>query len=405
MPFALTMPKLSPTMEHGTIVKWHKSVGEYVEVGDVLLEVATDKATVEHGALDAGWLKKILQPEGEDVAINEPIAVMSEEEDESIEGFNLEGHAISENIQNETVATKKDVSPPQRLSFSESSGRILASPLAKKIAREKGIDLSRVQGSGPGGRIMKKDLEHVSTAAVEAHAAQHSQAIAGAAEEIPLTPMRKVIAERLQEAKSTIPHFYATQLIDARPLIALREQLKKSGCRVTFNDLILKGCAKALKEHPEINCGFNPASKALIAFKTIDISVAVSIEGGLITPIVWGADRKSIMEISEEVKRLSQKAKEGKLQPNEFTGGSFTISNMGMYGISSFQAIINPPQGAILAVSGISDAAIVEDGVVVAGKQLSLSLSVDHRIIDGVAAVMYLKTLQKLLEDPIVILV
>jgi pyruvate dehydrogenase E2 component (dihydrolipoamide acetyltransferase) len=219
-----------------------------------------------------------------------------------------------------------------------------------------------------------------------------------------LSPIRKVIAQRLAEAKNSIPHFYIQQTIDAEGLVSLRSHLKEEGVNVTFNDLIIKAVALALKKHPTVNSGFDPKTFSIMRFKTIDISVAVSIEEGLITPIVKNADVKTLKEISAEVKQLSAKAKEGKLQPNEFQGGGFTISNLGMYGVTNFSAIINPPQAAILAVSGIVDSPVVKNGQVVAGKTMNLNLSVDHRVIDGVAGAEFIKTLQRYLEKPLTIL-
>lgn len=412
MPFTLTMPKLSPTMEEGTIVKWHKKEGDQVAPGDVLIEVATDKATVEHEALDGGWLRKILIPEGKNAIVNQAIAIFTEEEKESLEGYSPEGSQPTKQAESPPPPPAKPVqvevsqpafTPPKvRTIEPQKQERILASPLAKKLAAKQGLDLSTLQGTGPSGRIMKRDLANAKPLA---GTQKKIPALpAGTSEEIALTPMRKVIAQRLQEAKATIPHFYVQQAIDAQGLIAIREQLKNFKIAVTYNDLMIKAVALSLRQHPQVNCGFNAKNNSLIQFKTIDISVAVSIEGGLITPIVTHADYKSVSEISAEVKALATRAKEGKLQPHEYQGGSFTVSNMGMYGVTSFQAIINPPQAAILAVSGISDVPIVKEGAIVPGKQLQVSLSVDHRAIDGAIAAQFIKTLQKHLESPAILL-
>lgn len=429
MPFTFTMPKLSPTMEVGTLVKWHKKVGEYVNAGDTIIEVATDKATVEHEALDAGWLRLILLEEGKEAVVNAPLAVFTEEETESIEGYVPQGisapaTAPAPSVTQEPKAEPKPTaslasvaataaSSPAKVQPEKGSapaisqktlpGRIIASPLAKKLARDQGLDLSRVKGTGPGGRIMKRDLSQ----AIPQKGSRHHvpEFPAGAYEEIALTPIRKIIAQRLQEAKSTIPHFYVRQAIDVEPLIAVRSQLKNFEIDLTFNDLIIKAIALTLREHPEINCGFDASKNVLIRYKTIDISVAVSIEGGLITPIITHADIKSLEEISSEVKSLAKRAKEGKLEPHEYQGGSFTLSNMGMYGVTDFQAIINPPQAAILAVSGISDIPVVKNGQVVPGKQLNITLSVDHRAIDGALASKFIVALKKRLENPATLLV
>lgn len=393
MPFTVTMPKLSPTMEAGVIAKWHKKVGDKVEAGEVLLEVSTDKATVEHTALDEGYLRKILVNEGTEAVVNQPIAIFTEQKEESLEQYTPEGVQPADQKSIEMVP-KKSVEP---YSPKEEKGRIFASPLAKKLALEGGIDLGTLKGSGPRGRIVAKDLEQAKGKGLE-------KSRGGVFEEKAMTQLRKVIGQRLQKAKSTIPHFYVTQVIDAKPLVEFRGQLSRLEKKVSFNDCMIKAVALALKNHPLVNTGFNPESESLIQFKTIDISVAVTVEGGLITPIVRGADQKSLQEISEEVRALVKKAKEGKLALDQFQGGSFTLSNLGMYGISHFQAIINPPQAAILAVGGIQDVPIVKSGQVVAGQVVHLSLSADHRVIDGVLAAEFLRTLQTYLENPVALL-
>lgn len=421
MPFTLTMPKLSPTMEMGTIVKWHKKIGEHIDSGEVILDIASDKATLEFEMLDSGWLRAILLPEGKEAAVNVPLAIFTEEQEESIEGYAPEGIVNTEPQtkaataapaasapapapQPKIKADAKPAQPAQPTGQEENKGRILSSPLAKRLAREQGLDITSVKGSGPSGRIMKRDLAHAQPAGAGAAKAK-PEIPAGSYEEVALTPMRKVIALRLQEAKSTIPHFYVQQTVNVEALILVREQLKSFELSVTYNDMIIKATALALRENPEVNSGFNASNNVLIRYKTVDISIAVSIEGGLITPIVTHADIKSVMEISAEVKELAKRAKEGKLQPHEYQGGSFTLSNMGMYGITNFQAIINPPQAAILAVSGIVDTPVVKNGTVVPGKLLNLTLSVDHRAIDGVAAAKFIKCLQKYLENPTILFI
>lgn len=433
MPFTLTMPKLSPTMDEGTIVKWHKSVGDQVEAGDVLLEVATDKATVEYNALDSGWLRKILISDGKQAIVNQAIAIFTEDKKESIEGYQPTGIAPATEqkpAEAKAVKTKEEAiaeapkaksaalmqpafvpeAPLQQYEFlspsEQADKRIKASPLAKKLAKERGLDLSTLKGSGPGNRIVKEDLERAQPAGTVAFGHRESPTVApGTYEEETMSPMRKVIGQRLQESKSFIPHFYVQQTIDAQPLFAIREQLTNNGLKLTFNDFIVRACALTLKKHPNVNSGFNSVNQTIIRFKTIDIAVAVSVNGGLITPIVRHADFKNLGELSVEVKDLAKRAKEGKLEAHEYKGGSFTISNLGMYGVTDFQAIINPPQAAILAVSGIQDIPVVKNGVVVAGKVMNLQLSVDHRVIDGVAAAEFIKSLQKLLESPAILLV
>lgn len=438
MPFTLTMPKLSPTMEEGTIVKWHKKVGEFIEADELLLEVATDKATVEYNALDSGWIRKILVSDGQEAIVNQPIAILTEEKSESIENYQPEGAAakgsaaaeIAEPVSKGEAAaptSAKETAPAQPVaaavkqpSFTPEAplkqadywrpeadqSRIKASPLAKKLAKEKGLDLSTVKGTGPGNRIVSSDLGKAQATGLAAFGRTERPSEApGSYVEESLTPMRKVISQRLQEAKSYIPHFYVSLKVNAQPMMDVREQLKNHGIKVTFNDFIVRASALALRQHPNVNSGFNSVTNSIIRFNTIDISIAVSLPAGLITPIVRHADFKNLGEISVEVKELAARAKEGKLEPHEYKGGSFTISNLGMYGVSEFIAIINPPQAAILAVSGILPVPVVKDGQIVPGNEMTLTLSGDHRVIDGVAGAEFLKTLQKLLENPSVLLV
>ncbi|NGX55320.1 MAG: Dihydrolipoyllysine-residue acetyltransferase component of pyruvate dehydrogenase complex [Chlamydiae bacterium] len=415
MPFTFTMPKLSPTMDEGTIAKWHKKEGEFVEAGETLLEIATDKATVEHEALDEGWLRKILLPQGKNAIVNQPIAIFTETKDESIKEY------VPEEIKVEAPAEKEKVAaaapspmqptfvpepPLEKFSLKEVAAiegeRIIASPLAKRLAKEKGLDLTTVKGSGPGGRITSRDLEMAQPAGVVSFGKPESPALKpGSYEEIPLTPVHKIIAERLQQSKSTIPHFYVKQIVDASSLISLREQLKNLDLKVTFNDMVIRAVALALRKHPDVNTGFHGAHQTIIQFKTIDIAVAVSIDAGLITPIIRHADHKNLGQIAQEIRLLVEKAHKGKLTEEEYRGGSFSITNLGMFGITEFGAIINPPQAAILAIGGIEDRPVVKEGQVVAGKTLTLVLSADHRVIDGVAAAQFLKTLQQLLENPV----
>ena len=283
---------------------------------------------------------------------------------------------------------------------------IIASPLARKIAREKGIDLTTVKGSGPRGRIMSRDLDLGQPAAAVTFGRREAPVLTpGTYEEIPLTPMRKVIAQRLQESKTFVPHFYCIQDIFADKIVSLRVELLTAGLKISFNDFILRATALALREHPVINSGFNSVNNTLIRFKTIDIAVAVSVEAGLITPIIRHADYKNLGQLSQEVKVLASRAREGKLSREEYVGGSFSISNLGMYGISEFSAIINPPQAAILAIGGIEDRPIIKDQQIVPGKMLRLTLSADHRVIDGADAAKFLKTVQKYLENPSLLLI
>jgi pyruvate dehydrogenase E2 component (dihydrolipoamide acetyltransferase) len=280
------------------------------------------------------------------------------------------------------------------------------SPLAKKLAKEKGLDLSTVKGTGPGGRVIASDLAKAQATGLVAFSRGESPTDApGSYELLPLSPMRKVISQRLQEAKSFIPHFYVSMKVNASPLIALREQLRAHEIKVTYNDLIVKAASLALRQHPEINSGFDSVTNSIIRFKTVDIAVAVTVPAGLITPIVRHADFKNLGEISVEIKSLAARAKEGKLEPHEYKGGSFTVSNLGMYGVSDFIAIINPPQAAILAVSGMHEVAMVKGGAIVPGTEMTFTLSGDHRVIDGALGAEFLRTLQKLLENPAALII
>jgi len=428
MPFTLTMPKLSPTMEEGTLVKWRKKEGEFVKAGDTLFEIATDKATVEHNALDPGFLRQILVKEGESAIVNQAVAIFTATKDESIVGYKPEGEvrAVVE-IKSEPQKTAAPASQPKASSGmmaqpvfapepplanytfpgpeGEVEERIVASPLAKKLAAEEKIDLTTVKGSGPHGRIVAEDLKLGQPNAAVTFGRRAIPSVApGSYEEETLSPMRKVIAQRLQESKTYIPHFYVSQEIAVDSLVRLRKELSDAGLKLTFNDFILRATAIALKEHPALNSGFNSVNNTLIRFKTIDIAVAVSLPAGLITPIVRHADFKNIGQISQEVKWLASRAREGTLLREEYIGGSFTISNLGMYGVSEFVAIINPPQAAILAIGGIEERPLIREGEVVAGKMMRLTVSADHRVVDGSDVAKFLKTLQKYLESPSLLL-
>ncbi len=430
MPFTLTMPKLSPTMEAGLITKWHKNVGDQVLAGDVLFAVSTDKATVEYNALDAGFLRSILINGGEEALVGQAVAIFTLTKDEDFSSYKPEGILPSEekeevivvSTKEEKVVIEKPVKevplakqaaftpePPletYNFPFREgsSSSRIKATPYAKKIAEKEGIDLSTVKGSGPSGRIVSGDLVLGQKSGCAFGSRGEPSIAPGSYEEESLSPMRKVIGTRLQQSKSFIPHFYITQEVDAEPMMLLREQLKNGEVKVTFNDIIIRAVALTLKQHPSLNSGFNSVSQSIIRFKTIDISIAVSVEEGLITPIIRFADYKNLSQIAVEVKSLAKKAQEGKLTLEEYKGGSFTISNLGMYGISAFQGIINPPQAGILSVGGIQEKPVVRKGAVVPGHVITLSLSADHRVVDGADGAKFMKTLQKLLENPSLLL-
>ncbi len=428
MPFTLTMPKLSPTMERGVIAKWHKKEGEFVEAGELLIEINTDKATVEHDALDAGWVRKILLKEGQEAVVNQPLAIFTEEKDESIEDYTYEDESSpkeedekeeSASDEKQTATSKKQEETPglrqpdfvpeepltdYQFAFprEQMQDRVKASPLARKIAKEKGLDLTSVKGTGPGGRVVENDLAKAqSLGAAQFSRNEIPTTPPGTFKEEPLSPIRKVVATRLQSSKTFIPHFYVHQTVDASGLVQIHQQLKEFGVKVTYNDLVVRACALALREFPEVNTGFNTVNQTFIRFQTIDISVAVDTPQGLITPILRHADYKNLSEISAETKELALRAREGRLKLHEFKGGSFSVSNLGMFGVSSFEAVINPPQGAICAVGGIEEAPVVKDGSVVPGKTMKLSFSYDHRVIDGALGAKFAKAVQRFLEQPI----
>lgn len=415
-------------MEEGSIAKWHKKEGDKVSAGELLIEVATDKAVVEYNALDEGFLRKILIPTGGRAIVNQPIAIFTEKANENIDGYKPEGDMPKTKVETENVKVEESPKvqpkvavgaamqqpafapePPlekYQFGFPTGNKRPAASPLAKKLAKEKGLDIGTVKGTGPGGRVTSRDLDLAQPDQTVSFGKREMPTEApGTYEEVALTPMRKVIAQRLQQAKSFIPHIYVRQEVDASALFEAREQLKNGNLKITFNDFVLRACALALREHPEVNSGFDSTNQSMILFKTIDISVAVTVDGGLITPIVRHADFKNLGEISVEVKELATRAKLGKLNPEEYKGGSFTISNLGMFGVTDFGAIINPPQAAILAIGGIEEAPCVKNGQVVVGKRMNIILSADHRVIDGAEAAKFTKTVQKYLENPALLLV
>jgi len=379
------MPKLSPTMEEGTIVKWHKKEGDRVVPGDLLLEISTDKATNEHNALDGGFLRKILIGEGKSAVVNAPLAIFTETADEAIP------------VAAAPAAAKVEIAPaaaPQAApTATKPTKRVPASPLARHIAKTRGLDLEEVKGTGPQGRVMSRDLAKVETKTPRP-----------TMKESPLSPVRKVLAERISYSAQTIPHFFLHQEVDVSTLAAMREETKKQGLEFTVNDFIVKATATALKSHPDINVSYDAERELLIQYPAIDICVAVTVAGGLFTPVIRDADTKPLAALSAEIKTLATRARDGKLKPEEFLGGSFTISNLGMFGVTSFDSIINPPQGAILAVGTIQEKPIVKNGAVTIGKLVMLTLSCDHRIIDGAQAAGFLKSLKTFLENPVLFL-
>ncbi len=417
----IAMPKLSPTMNEGKIVKWYKKEGDPIAEEEVLCEIATDKSTMEFTSIEKGHIRKIFFKEGDVVPVGEILLLHTETKDEDISGYKPK-KAEGKKVEAKTEETKVEIikssgsialptfspSPPRtnyEFETKDELGKIAASPLAKKIAIEKGLDLTSIKGSGPNGRIIAKDLEFAQSSGPISLNQVAPTIPPGTYVEIPLTPIRKVIGDRLQASKMTIPHYYITDEVRADKMIDLRNQLKEAGLKVTYNDFVIRACALALKKHPEINSGYNSQNQTIIRFKTVDISLAVSIPDGLITPILCHADYKDIFTLSEEAKRLAKRAKENSLKPEEYQGGSFTISNLGMFGIKSFDAVLNPPQAAILAVGGILERVFLENGQPILGHVMNLTLSLDHRVIDGADGAKFLNTLKLFLTNPAMLLV
>jgi len=447
MPTEILMPALSPTMEEGTLAKWLVKEGDTVSAGDLLAEIETDKATMEFEAVDEGTVGKILVPEGtEGVQVNTAIAVIlgegesADDIDTSPEPKDRDAssHAApagpSEDTapaggygRGETEATPGASAPPAPQG--ESGERIFASPLARRIAKDRGLDLSRIKGSGPKGRIVKADVETAEAAPAPAKpaAAPSAEAAPVAAPaatgptasqviamyegrevtEVKLDGMRKTIAARLTEAKQTIPHFYLRRDIRLDALLAFRSELNAKletrGIKLSVNDFIIKACALALQEVPKANAVW--AGDRVLELKPSDVAVAVAIEGGLFTPVIKDAEMKSLSAISAEMKDLAARARDRKLSPDEYQGGSFAISNLGMFGIDNFDAVINPPHGGILAIgAGVKKPVVDETGEIAVATVMSVTLSVDHRVIDGALGAELLKAIVENLENPLTML-
>ncbi|MEM9393256.1 MAG: pyruvate dehydrogenase complex dihydrolipoamide acetyltransferase [Pseudomonadota bacterium] len=425
----ILMPALSPTMEDGTLAKWLVKEGDTVSSGDLLAEIETDKATMEFEAVDEGVIGKILIREGtEGVKVNDAIAILLEEGEELSDAPAAAPPAqpaASTPVPEEPseAAPTPVSSPVLPTPTSPGGGRIFASPLARRIAADKGLDLSQIKGTGPRGRIVKADVENMSAQPVATPApaaapqttpqqpANTSQVLAAyegrAYTEIPLDGMRKTIAARLTEAKQTIPHFYLRRSVDLDALLAFRaqlnSQLEDSGVKLSVNDFIIKACARALQIVPDANAIW--AGDRIVKMDRSDVAVAVAVEGGLFTPVLQDADQKSISALSAEMKDLATRARDRKLAPHEYLGGSFAISNLGMFGIENFDAVINPPHGAILAVgAGARKPVIGQDGEVTTATIMSMTLSVDHRVIDGALGAQLLDAIVTGLENPVLML-
>ncbi len=399
----IAMPKLSDTMEEGIILKWLKKEGESVKQGEIIAEVQTDKADMELEAYDTGVLRKIFVAEGKGAAVGKPIAIIggATEDISSLlvdTGTPSAGHGAPAGAAPSSKSAEK--LPPSAATAAPSvrggDEHVKASPLAKVIAAQNKIDLHSISGSGPLGRIVKKDLE----LSLSKSAGRRAQPyVAGTSQEIPLSLMRKTIAKRLVESKTTAPHFYLTYEIDMKRAIDLRSSLNTSGdVKVSFNDIIVRACALALRNHPIVNSSF--AGDKIIQHGAINVGVAVAIDDGLITPVIRNTDMRSLFEIATESKELAAKARDKKLKPDEFSGGTFTVSNLGMLGVEEFAAIINPPEAAILAVGAIVEKPVVENGQIVPGHRLKLTLSCDHRVVDGAVGAQFMQEVKLILENP-----
>lgn len=428
MPINILMPALSPTMEEGTLAKWLVNEGDSVSAGDLLAEIETDKATMEFEAVDEGVIARLLVAEGSaGVKVNTPIALLLED------GENADDIAATPTEPQPPEPAVKPVAPaaapsptPALAMIPKDGARVFASPLARRIAAERGLDLTDIAGSGPKGRIVRADVENagpgaasptpVSAPAATEKAAMHAAASSPGAEqikalyadreyeEVALDGMRRIIAARLSEAKQTIPHFYLRRDIRLDALLKLRSEMNAAlaprGIKLSVNDYIIKACAIALRQVPDCNAVW--AGDRILRLKASDVAVAVAIEGGLFTPVLRDADKKSLAVLSGEMKDLAARARERRLAPQEYQGGSFAISNLGMFGIDNFDAVINPPHGSILAVgAGVRKPVVNDDGALGVATVMSVTLSVDHRVIDGALGAAFLSSIKDNLESPI----
>ncbi|MEY5063442.1 MAG: hypothetical protein RLZZ112_1406 [Verrucomicrobiota bacterium] len=408
----ITMPALSPSMTEGVLAKWHKKVGDTIKPGEVIAEVETDKATMDLEAFDKGTLLAIAAPEGSKVAVNGRIAVIGEpgEKVEAISAPAPTKQAPAPAPTTATVSSSVPVSTPTPAPLPVSaSGRVKASPLAKKIAAEKGVDLSRLAGSGPGGRIVRKDVEVAPAGGARPAASLFGGKPIAQDSARPVSQMRAAIARRLVESKTTAPHFYVEREADAAPLGRLRAsanealELAKANLKLTVTDFVLKATVEALRRVPAVNSSWE--GNTIRQHGSVHLAFAVALPDGLITPVIRNAHAKDLRTIAREAKELGAKAKAGKLQPEEYTGGTFTVSNLGMVGVERFAAILNPPQAAILAVGAtVKKPVLASNGAVIPGERMSLTVSADHRVVDGLVAGEFLKALVELLENPGVLL-
>ena len=409
----VTMPKLSDTMLEGTLVKWCKKAGDHVEVGDILAEVETDKATMEMESFDEGKLTELYVEEGGIIKVGDKIALILADGETADAAPAAKSAPAAEKPKAAASAAKAPVAPAPRATAPVTAGRTKASPLARNIAATRGVKLSAIAGTGPAGRIVKRDVESApvgggGAAVSAAPAIRAAHGIAGEEKSIALTGMRKTIAERLLASKTQIPHFYLSVSMDGGPLMALRKEInamaEKDGAqKLTVNDFILLASARAAAEVPKINAAYD--GDAIIEYADVNLAVAVAIEDGLITPVIKKANTLTLREISTQMKELAAKARGKKLKPEEYQGGTITLSSLGAYGIDSFLPIINPPQSFILGIGAITKQPVVtEHDQIAIGHRLVISASGDHRVIDGAVAAEYMNALRHLLEKPALLL-
>ena len=404
MTIKILMPALSPTMKEGNLQKWHVKIGDNVLAGDILAEIETDKATMEIEAVDEGKVTNILVKEGsEGVAVNTTIAILNGSENE--QPINEESNKDKKNneINQDTDQTKQSDKKKEKKddfnfnnkqkTFDNNSLKIIASPYAKKKAKEDKIDLTKLVGSGPSGRIIKRDFENINRMVEKLISSSKFETLEPSS-------IRKIIANRTTETKKTVPHYYLTIETEVNKLLKLRKQINQDNLRkkISINDILVKALGMALSQNPEANVSW--FDNKLIKYSSVDVSIAVALKEGLVTPIILNTDKKGLIEISDEIKNLVLKSKEGKLKPEEYTGGTITISNLGMYGIKEFSAIINPPQSMILAVGSIQKKLILDNGNLDEVSILNSTLSVDHRSIDGATAAKFLKDFNDIIENP-----
>ena len=426
MPIDVLMPQLSPTMTEGRLANWLKKEGQEISTGDVIAEVETDKATMEIEATTDGVLHSIIGKIGEDIQVGTPIAVLAEDGEKVAKSYKPKAPVVHKEkviMEVEDDGEKKVTAAPAQVQAmlnplpqptantaapvksAAHGGKILASPVAKRLAEELGVSLINIVGSGPKGRIVEKDVRQASTGF-----GGGGTPVRYSDEAVRHTPMRKSIAGRLTTAKQFVPHFYLTASANMDTLLEARAQLnsvtpQEEGLsyKISVNDMIIKATAMALKKNPNANAAWG--EEEVVRYGNVDIAVAVSIEGGLITPILKNADQKNVIQISREMKDLAKQARAGKLHPDQYEGGSFSLSNLGMYGVKEFKAIINPPQGAILAVGGAEERVISVDGEIGVSRIMDLSLSVDHRVIDGALGAELIRDIKFYLENPITMMV